>query len=214
MEHGDLVKYERGELSHAESVALFFSLYPEKERALRSFLEHEDQFSREKIRSGLRAKMQPEEPPAPTVHLPANIAADFIDYKPARDALRGLDITTLPDDLRVRYNQLGPIYKKLQYHHPRLGVVATNQQRKDICKDIYQLTLERRAILTALDDFIAGKRRQEAPPVAAPVSLDGPKDFEKEDQIRKLMSRRSKAKNKPELYQELDRQIKELRSSH
>lgn len=200
--------HKEGTLSFTDSVALFFEIYPQKQTALKSFFAAEDQFSWKKLRAGLDAKFD---------ELQANAKASEFKHFTQKHPKNEIKVELLPEHLRNEYAKLGPIIRRVSQLQARLKYAPTNADRFEIAKEIVELVGQRRAIFTMIDSFNQSGF-YETPVVAEKVPVDATKlrNYETEDKLRKLMSRRSKAKGKPEKlaeYNDIEKQIAELRAT-
>lgn len=200
--------HKEGALSFTESVALFFTIYPEKETALKRFFESEDQFSWKKLRTGLDAKYN---------ELQANAKASEFKHFTPKHPKNEIKLDLLPNHLRVEYAKLGPIIRRVSQLQARLKCAPTNADRFELAKEIVDLVGQRRAIFTMIDSFNQSGFYETPKPIEKiPVDVTKLRNYETEDKLRKLMSRRSKAKGKPEKlaeYNDLEKQIAELRAT-
>lgn len=204
-----LDKYFAGDLSYQESVDLFFTVYPEKRDALENFLAAEDEFSRKKIRTGLEEKRDE------LARIPEQ--NKYHSFTVPKHQANPLDVSKLPEVLRKEHARLSPVIRELSEHHSLLRYEKlTNAERLAICNKMMPLIRERRRIWTRIDHFTeTGVILDAITHSPEPIDYSRARDFEKEDKIRKLMSRRSKAKIKGDIaiFNALDEEIKSLRTT-
>lgn len=203
-----LLEHKKGDLSYNDSVALFFQIYPEKEISLKSFLETEDDHSWKRVKKGLDEKIH---------ELEVNqVQNKFRDVTHSVYKDNPINPELLPLELRKEYSDDRPaLFRERSQLHARLELVKDQQKRYEMADRIVTLTAQIRAIHNKVDEFMAsGKVLKKEIVKREPVDPTKLKNFEIENEIRLLMSRRSKAKDKPEKleeFNELERQIKELR---
>ncbi len=205
MELWDLLcSHKEGNLSFADSVSLFFKIYPEKQRTLATFFETEDQISWKKLNTSLTEKYE---------QLDANRQKnELIRFTPLTHRNAGVNVEILPEELRTEHGRLGPIIRKMSRLHARLDLISTDEDRYHVAKEIVELATERRAIWTAIDDFIDNGKVSTTPESVKrlPVDKNLTKDYVAEDKLRKLRSNRSKWKKMPHRKADYDRVCKEI----
>lgn len=205
MEIFDLLKkHDKGELTYKESVALFFSIYPQKKSALASFFEVEDSFALKKLNDGLNQKL---------IELETNTQHNsFKTFLPSVMAHQGrINVDVLPTQLREEYARLSPIIREIAHLHARLENALSNNHRYHLCKKIVDLTKERRSILNKVDEFNAtGTYTEPIKVVKQKLDTSRPINYEVLNKIHLLRSRRSKLKNKPEKVAEYNRVVEEI----
>lgn len=191
MEIWDLLQsHNRGTLSYADGVALFFRLWPQKE-ALRRFFLKEDKFSRQKLNAALNEKF---------LEISATKSQnDFIKASVPVNTQKPVLVDKLPIELRQEYALQGLRIREISSLHARLFNCSTDDQRLDLCRRIYHLTMERRATFNKVDAYESTGIVPVVPVAPERVTLppDAPKQFDVEYKLKLLRSRRSKLKNKP-----------------
>jgi hypothetical protein len=203
-----LQKYKEGNLSYRDSVTLFFTIYPEKESALRDFLSSEDTFSRKKIKEGLQAKFD---------ELVAIQEAN--NFKSFETKVRSINVSLLPEDLRKEHAKLSPLIREVSMNHARLDMCSTDEQRFELAKNIVTKWRIRQGIFDQIDRFnatgqvpvqvellISGAQK----PVKPLITVE--RDYKLEDDIRKLRVQRSKLKNKPHRFADYEKVCADIKS--
>lgn len=205
MEIWDLLKsHNQGTLSYQDGVALFFRLWPNKE-ALRPFFSKEDRFSRQRLNTALNEQF---------VAMQAMHKQNaFGKFSVPVHKTKGLDVTKLPAELRTEYALQGNRIREISQLHARLFNCSTDDQRLDLCRKIYELTLERRGTFNHVDDYLATGSLPAAVPVPEErpkLPPEAPKLFDVEYRLKLLRTQRSKLKSKPNRAAEYEKVCSEI----
>lgn len=195
-----LVKYKEGNLSYKESVALFFTIWPEKQH-LKSVFEHQDAVSRKKLNTELLKKYQ-----ELAEHQQKN---DFKTFtQPAKAPIR---LEMLPEELRTAYHRNVQITKEIAYLRGKLFALQTPEERYPIADRIVSLAAERTANYRQIDEFVEkGCYTKKEEIVHTRIDPTIPKNYQIEYELKLLRSRRTKLRSNPARLDEYNAVVKKI----
>jgi uncharacterized protein YihD (DUF1040 family) len=192
--------HHQGNLSYKDSVALFFTLFPEK-TGLKSFFATKDRFSEKKLNTELANKYQ---------ELEKNQEANnFVNY--TKSKFPAIDLTKLPPELRQERENLKVVFRELTWSHARLVACTDDKKRYELAKRIVELVAQRQEIFNKTDEYLAtGKFTKPIEHETIKLVPGIQRDYEVENKLRLLRTQRSKLKNKPNKVHQLNEVIKQI----
>ncbi len=204
-------QYVSGNLSYEEGVEIFNKV--SNNNGLKTvFALGEDDYSREKLRSEFQAILSKQQPVV--IDGTTQSAASFIASASKFESFTvskkkgSIDIQKLPPTLLAEYYKLSPIIREMASFHSKLFLYVSDEDRFIAAKRIVELGTARRMIFQRLDHYQTTGHDH-----PAYIQAQYP-EFRIEEkvsnaysdaqyQLKLLRSRRSKLKNKPDRFHDL-----------